>query len=756
MKKISRITKIVISIMAMVMMLSMTFTSHAVLLVTGMTQTEDGRVEVDPNYCAITLGTDDVGMWTDFCFGYPYRYYREERKVERPGISYVTYDLYLDCYLTDYIKTHDASEWPDFVIKGSDGVPFYYAEDVPGGKNYDNHNGHYDYYYVKYCYDEASGWWLYDKAYKGPYVDGWGTGRYVETVAKEDLIKETKADIESGKTVNGTAQDPMPPAFKDRLTDTEHPEEPEKPEKPEITDPYADVNTLGATVTLSTDCIKVKKNNAAQKPMPKSVKIGKTALKKNKTFTVSYEKYENGWNAVDAVTDEGIYRLVVTGQNGYDGVYKKRLYVTADKTVKAMSSVSVKVNKMSYAGEPVTSGVIKSVKAGGRTLTEGTDYTVTYTNNIEIGTAQVTLTAVEGKGILGTKTVNFRITENKLSKAKVKGLSPVTYDPNKDMVQDMSKVTLTYGTKTLKADTDFTVAYTNNTKAGTAKITFTGKGIYSGKITKSFKITKAPLSENMLDNTSKNMKLVYTGKALKPEVTLKNGNTVLVKGTDYTLAYSNNTKISTDAKPAQITIKGKGSYTGSFKVPFMITSDIGNEKTNAVNSKLAEEETAAETETASDEETTFDEETLVDEGTSVDEEITTEEETSSETETVTEAETVMETETVSVTEEETVTETETVTEDKTATEDKITAEEETAGGEAMTEEAFSEESAADDTNEEESAASAELTEEVNGAVDNPTELTEEVDSIDVSDTCQEQGTGETGEESRSYADGIDK
>ncbi|MBD5519776.1 MAG: hypothetical protein HDR03_00825 [Lachnospiraceae bacterium] len=378
------------------------------------------------------------------------------------------------------------------------------------------------------------------------------------------------------------------------------PTEPENPptEGDEIKDLYADVNTLGATVTLKTDCIKVKTNKkgvVAQKPLPKSVKIGKKALKKNKTFTVSYEKYTDGWKTVDAVTDEGIYRLVITGQNGYDGVYKKRLYVTADKTIKAMSSVSVKVNKMSYTGSPITSGVIKSAKIGKRTLKVDEDYTVTYTNNTDSGTAQVTLTAKEGSGLLGTKTVNFTITGNKMSKVKVEGISSITYSPDTDLTQDMSNVKLTYNGTPLTKDTDFTVSYLNNTKAGTAKIVFTGKGLYNGTLTKSFKITKAQLSDNMLDDASKSIEETYTGKAFKPEVTLKNSGITLKKGTDYTLAYKNNVKVSTDAKPAQITVKGKGNYTGTLTVKFSIIAK-DNDNTGKSNAKNVKPDTDEPTE----------------------------------------------------------------------------------------------------------------------------------------------------------------
>ena len=58
----------------------------------------------------------------------------------------------------------------------------------------------------------------------------------------------------------------------------------------------------------------------------------------------------------------------------------------------------------------------------------------------------------------------------------------------------------------------------------------------------------------------------WTGKALKPAVTVKRGSKVLKKGTDYTVKYSNNTKIGT----ATVTVTGKGKYTGTVKATFKI------------------------------------------------------------------------------------------------------------------------------------------------------------------------------------------
>lgn len=58
----------------------------------------------------------------------------------------------------------------------------------------------------------------------------------------------------------------------------------------------------------------------------------------------------------------------------------------------------------------------------------------------------------------------------------------------------------------------------------------------------------------------------YTGKAVKPDITVKSGNKILTAGTDYTLSYKNNTKLGT----ATVTVTGKGNYTGTKKLTFKI------------------------------------------------------------------------------------------------------------------------------------------------------------------------------------------
>ena len=123
-------------------------------------------------------------------------------------------------------------------------------------------------------------------------------------------------------------------------------------------------------------------------------------------------------------------------------------------------------------------------------------------------------------------------------------------------------VTVKLNGKALKNGTDYIVSYSNNTKVGTATVKITGKGNYTGSISKTFKIKnnfkKATISG--ISNKS------YTGKNITQSITVKYNGKTLKNGTDYTVSYSNNKSIGT----ATVKIAGKGSYTGTITKTFKI------------------------------------------------------------------------------------------------------------------------------------------------------------------------------------------
>ena len=127
------------------------------------------------------------------------------------------------------------------------------------------------------------------------------------------------------------------------------------------------------------------------------------------------------------------------------------------------------------------------------------------------------------------------------------------------------------GSLILTKGTDYTYSYENNTDAGTATVRATFQGTYAslGYVEKEFKIVKS-MTNNDITVTIPSQ--TYTGSAIEPAVTVKDGETTLTLGTDYEVAYSNNVNAGT----ATATITGKGNYSDSKEATFTIKAKETN------------------------------------------------------------------------------------------------------------------------------------------------------------------------------------
>lgn len=120
-----------------------------------------------------------------------------------------------------------------------------------------------------------------------------------------------------------------------------------------------------------------------------------------------------------------------------------------------------------------------------------------------------------------------------------------------------------HGDQVLKKGSDYSVSYSGNKNAGTAKIVLRGMGDYSGTKTVTFKIKAKNIKKLKLKKLKAQK---YTGKKIKPSVTLKYGTYTLKKKKEFTVTYKKNVKRGT----AAIYLKGKGNYTGRRKITFKI------------------------------------------------------------------------------------------------------------------------------------------------------------------------------------------
>lgn len=283
------------------------------------------------------------------------------------------------------------------------------------------------------------------------------------------------------------------------------------------------------------------------KPVPK-IKNGTTPLKNGTDFTLTYQNNVN----------KGTAKVYIKGKGNYSGSCSLTFSITA----RPVSTLKITVPSATYNGKAQKPAV--TVKYNNYKFKNGTDYTLSYKNNTKIGTATVT---VKGKGKLsGTKSVTFKINAKPIKNAVITYNNSLTYNGS----TLSPAVTVKYGNATLKKNTDYTVAYSNNVNAGTGTITITGKGIYGGSVKKTFTIKKLGISATAVSGTGNK---VYTGSAIKPVPAVKAGGRTLKNGTDFTVSYKNNTEPGT----ATLIVNGKGNYSGSVSKTFKITARAIND-----------------------------------------------------------------------------------------------------------------------------------------------------------------------------------
>ena len=251
-------------------------------------------------------------------------------------------------------------------------------------------------------------------------------------------------------------------------------------------------------------------------------------IKAQTTITATGHK-SSGW-IVDKAASIG-----VKGSKHKECTVCKKVLETAE--IPALSrisiskaSVTLSTSTYAYDGKAKKPGV--TVKLNGKTLKNGTDYTVSYLNNTKVGTAKVTIT---GKGnYTGSVSKTYSI-KNNFKKATVSGISNKSYT-GKNITQS---ITVKYNGKTLKNGTDYTVSYSNNKNIGTATVKIAGKGSYTGTITKTFKINPAKQEIQKLTAKSKAFFVDWAQKG---------------SATGYEIQYATNSKF-TSAKKVTITNK---------------------------------------------------------------------------------------------------------------------------------------------------------------------------------------------------------
>ncbi len=292
-----------------------------------------------------------------------------------------------------------------------------------------------------------------------------------------------------------------------------------------------------------------------------------TPLTEKIDYTIAYKNNKNVGEATITVSGKGNYSgketfsFSITPANIETDVYADSFYVKTNAK-KAQKPVP----ELYYMGTK---------------LKNNKDFTITYSNTSGIyaqeGEYSVTIAGVNNYA--GTKTLTLtavsQIPKKKpvsITKATLAGFEKSFPYTGKACIQSCTlKITADGSEKTLVEGADYTVRYANNTKAGTATVTYYGKNVYTGKLKKTYKIAPYDLAADSEKKISydKTLTCVYAKGGAKPKPSITFGGRTLREGADYTLSYKNN-KAAGGNSAASVTINGRGSFKGKITIPFTI------------------------------------------------------------------------------------------------------------------------------------------------------------------------------------------
>ena len=198
------------------------------------------------------------------------------------------------------------------------------------------------------------------------------------------------------------------------------------------------------------------------------------------------------------------------------------------------------------------------------TLTKGTHYTVEYSDNLNAGTGKIKVTGIGNYAGLIEK--DFIINKKSITPT-IENISAETYNGS----EHTPELVVKDGSTTLVKETDYTVEYTNNLRAGNAHVEITEVSSSNYTFTpvgKDFTINKYEIKAS--DVTLEYTSVVFDNNAKKPSVTVKMGSEV-IQPIEYNVVYSNNTNVG--SATVKVTIKtDSDDFTGEVTKNFEIVS----------------------------------------------------------------------------------------------------------------------------------------------------------------------------------------
>ena len=181
-------------------------------------------------------------------------------------------------------------------------------------------------------------------------------------------------------------------------------------------------------------------------------------------------------------TNVGEARAVISGIGNFKNTVNLLFNIVSNEATPTKTNITT-CSITNPADATYTGSILNPkprIEDGTKVLEEGVDYTATYTDNVNVGTAHVRLSGIGD--YIGEANVTFKVNAQPITYNKVKDIKTQRYTGS-----EIKPTVVIYSDSIiLKEGTDYTVRYENNINPGTANIVITGKGNYSGTMNKTF------------------------------------------------------------------------------------------------------------------------------------------------------------------------------------------------------------------------------------------------------------------------------
>lgn len=314
-------------------------------------------------------------------------------------------------------------------------------------------------------------------------------------------------------------------------------------------------------------------------------------------YTVSYGNNKNvaAKDEVNAKNNKSVAPYVtVKFKRNYSGKVTEKFDITSKCLQRDDVDIAISDIKDNGKNEITDKSIKSTVKYANKTLYRNKDYLVDYTREPDKQLQTATIRFIGN--YTGSVDKQFKIYTS-AGNLSDEGRFTITCDGT-EYTYTGSKITPNVtvteliaeeSDRKLVAGRDYTISYSNNTKAkdstekGAPRWTIKGKGAYTGSYSGTFTIKKENLSQAGYSVIT--TPALFTGKATKPRVTVKDLSGKTLKSSNYTVEYSNNIQVGENT--AVVTVTGKGNYEGSISGTYRIyKTDISKATFSAVGNEV--------------------------------------------------------------------------------------------------------------------------------------------------------------------------